>query len=215
MQKATHKNPLLLFLLAMHVAGIIGLMWPVSHPYFKSLVPFSLLFTTVAVLWFHSEWNVAFILYILLAFLIGFFIEVVGVRTGVIFGQYQYGEGMGFKVFNVPLIIGVNWVLLSYCAGVIGAIFRSSTVRAFAGAVCMTLLDFAIEPVAIHLDFWHWSSAYVPLQNYIAWFLVSFFILLIFYRLKFRKTNSIAVQVFFIQALFFVLGFALIRWSPF
>src|SRR5689334_23098853 len=37
--------------------------------------------------------------------------EVIGVATGAIFGAYSYGEVLGFKLLEVPLIIGLNWVV--------------------------------------------------------------------------------------------------------
>ena len=38
----------------------------------------------------------------------------------------------------------------------------------------MLLLDIFIEPVAIGLGFWEWQAAEVPLENYMAWFVLSF-----------------------------------------
>jgi putative membrane protein len=39
-------------------------------------------------------------------------LEVVGVKTGLIFGEYKYGSTLGIKLFEVPLIIGFNWVFV-------------------------------------------------------------------------------------------------------
>ena len=38
--------------------------------------------------------------------------EAIGVNTGLLFGTYEYGANLGFKIFGVPLIIGVNWTVL-------------------------------------------------------------------------------------------------------
>ena len=43
--------------------------------------------------------------------LIGFIFEIIGVKTGLIFGHYKYCNGLGTKVFDVPLIISLNWAL--------------------------------------------------------------------------------------------------------
>jgi putative membrane protein len=38
----------------------------------------------------------------------GFFIEAIGVNTGLIFGNYVYKTTLGWKFLETPLIIGVN-----------------------------------------------------------------------------------------------------------
>jgi putative membrane protein len=43
----------------------------------------------------------------------GFFIEAIGVNTGLIFGNYVYKTTLGWKFLETPLIIGVNWILLT------------------------------------------------------------------------------------------------------
>ena len=35
--------------------------------------------------------------------LIGFVIEVIGVKTGYVFGSYSYGDSLGFKILEVPV----------------------------------------------------------------------------------------------------------------
>ena len=49
-----------------------------------------------------------------LIFLLGFVVEVVGVQTGLIFGSYSYGATLGVKLFDTPLLIGLNWIFVSY-----------------------------------------------------------------------------------------------------
>ena len=53
------------------------------------------------------------------------------------------------------------------------------------------------------LDFWQWPGGVVPLQNYIAWFLISFALLILFQYLRFDKRNPVAAPVLALQVLFF------------
>jgi len=46
--------------------------------------------------------------------IIGFLIEVIGVKTGYIFGRYYYGQSLGYHLLSVPLLIGLNWGVLLY-----------------------------------------------------------------------------------------------------
>src|ERR1700712_798596 len=113
------QNPqfYLYLLTAMYVAGFIGLQIPTVAPFFRFLTPLNLLGSLTILLRFHQDWNRSFLLFIVLAFVIGFFIEVIGIQTGIIFGKYHYETLLGFKLFGVPPVIGFNWLMLVYCVG--------------------------------------------------------------------------------------------------
>ncbi len=42
----------------------------------------------------------------------GWLAECIGVQTGLLFGQYNYGEGLGPKLAGVPLILGILWFVM-------------------------------------------------------------------------------------------------------
>lgn len=192
-------------MLAMHIAGVIGLGMEETRELFQILTPFNLLATAAIVLHFESNKGLKYGLFILLTFLTGFFVEVAGVETGLIFGEYNYGQTLGYKVFDVPLAIGLNWIVLIYCTGHLAKqIFNNLWARVISGAAIMTLLDFIIEPVAIAYDFWSWDSAVIPLQNYGAWFLISTFLLILFNKLMPESNNPLAIRLLYIQVGFFI-----------
>lgn len=193
-------------LIAMYIAGFIGLQVDSVRPLFLYLVPYNLIASALILLRFHTDWNRAFILFCLFTFLVGYWIEVLGVKTGLIFGYYHYGEVLGVKMLDVPLLIGVNWLMLIYSIGAITNQLRQPIwVKLLVGALMMVTLDFFIEPVAITLDFWQWETALIPIQNYIAWFVVSVMLLGVYYSLQFGKENRMAGLFFMVQLGFFAL----------
>ena len=193
-------------LAAMHLAGFVGLQLPTLRPYFQPLVPFNLVVSAVLLLLFHAHWSRPFLLFCALVFLVGYGVEVVGVSSGLIFGHYGYGKALGTHLLSVPPLIGLNWLILVYCTGVMGATLRATRwVRATAGAFLMVVVDFFIEQVAGPLDFWHWQDDRIPLQNYLAWFAVAWVLLAGFHALPFRKSNRLAPFLYTAQLLFFVL----------
>ncbi len=193
-------------MLAMHVAGAIGLAIDESRELFQWLTPFNLLATAAIVLHFESNKGLRYGLFIILTFLIGFFVEVIGVSTGQIFGVYSYGETLGYKVLKVPLAIGLNWVVLIYAtAQLSNSLFKNLLARVGTGAALMTAMDYLIEPVAISYDFWSWESATIPLQNYVAWFLISAALHVLFQKLMPNSNNSLAIRLLYIQVGFFIL----------
>lgn len=210
------RRVIFIILPLMYLTGLIGLNVPQLSPYFRLLIPFNLLASLALLLLFHADWRPTFLLYCLLAFSAGFLIEVVGVHTGQIFGEYTYGEALGLKLAEVPLVIGTNWLMLTYlCGSVADRLFDKIWVKIIVAAGIMTLLDVIIEPVAIRLDFWNWHHGTIPLQNYVAWYVISAVLFLGFYQLPFRKTNAIAPLLLGLQFLFFGLNslLQLIDWQ--
>lgn len=200
------QKGLLALMTATYLAGIVGLQLSFSLPYFIALTPFNLLLSAGILLAFHTDWSPSFLLFCLLSYFTGFFVEVAGVASGLIFGQYEYGETLGVKWWNVPLIIGLNWFMLIYCTGIIGARLRIPLVwKAAVASSLMVLLDLFIEPVAIAYDFWSWGTPQVPVQNYVAWFGISFCLHLLFYSLPFRKKNPAAKLLYLLQLIFFLI----------
>ena len=127
-----------------------------------------------------------------------------GVKTGLLFGHYTYGNTLGWKLLDVPLAIGLNWVVLVYCAGMLAKkLTKSLHVAALLGALIMTLIDLLIEPVAITYDFWQWKGSEIPMTNYMGWFVLSLGLQYLFNFLAPRSNNPLAIKLLFILAGFF------------
>jgi putative membrane protein len=191
-------------ILLFHVSGRIG-MQTSSKEWFLTLTPLNLLVSFLVLVRHEHYTSIRFILFTFSILFLGFFVEVVGVNTGLIFGQYSYGPVLGFKIFNTPLMIGFNWFIMVFCVGVILEKLKLAVLfKALIGAAIMTLCDYIIEPVAIALNFWSWFETTIPIQNYIAWYLFSFLFLLIFYYSKIEKTSKVAPWLLAIQMIFFL-----------
>lgn len=190
-------------LLIVHIAGIIGLQTS-YRDLFLGLTPINLLLSASLLFINHQQFNKNFILFAVITLLSGFFVEVAGVRTGAIFGSYWYEETLGWKVLNVPVVISVNWLMLVYSAGVISNKLNANIIlKSATGAALLLILDLLIEQNAHNYKFWSWMDGKIPMQNYIAWFLVSFVLLLLFHSLKFKKENKLAPVLYIVQLLFF------------
>ncbi|MFD2034463.1 carotenoid biosynthesis protein [Belliella marina] len=189
-----------------HVVGLLGMAMPLLRPYFQFLTPFHLLLCTGLLFYFHKNWNLAFFLFIFLAFGLGYGSEVMGVQTGFPFGNYVYGPVLGFRLFEVPLLIGVNWLLLVYVSGeIFHRRISNDYLAAAAGATIMVMLDILIEPVAVKLDFWDWKDGIIPVSNFVGWFFVAFFIQLVYRKLSFIKSNPLSLYLLINLAAFFTL----------
>ena len=76
-------------------------------------------------------------------------------------------------------------------------------VKALLAAVIMVTLDFLIEPVAISLGFWFWTTPDIPLQNYLGWFAIAFVLCLGFHFFLKDNLNFAAVALLILQFIFF------------
>nr|WKN35805.1 carotenoid biosynthesis protein [Tunicatimonas sp. TK19036] len=188
------------------MAGVIGLAWPVTRPYFEWATPVNLIVSAIILLTFHTQWNISFYIFLIISILLGYSIEVIGVHTQAIFGAYQYGNTLGYKLLDVPLVIGVNWLILAYGFGCICAqIPIPPLFKALIAALFMVALDYIIEPVAVYFDFWRWENNTIPLQNYLGWFGVATAMQTMFMYLPFKKQNLISFYLIVTQIIFFLL----------
>jgi putative membrane protein len=100
------------------------------------------------------------------------------------------------------LLIGINWAILLYCTAQFSK-FKNSIVNALFGALLMVLLDYFIEQNAAKFDFWYWKNAIIPLQNYIAWFIISFLLNLLVQKHLSQKPNFTAKAFYLVEFAFF------------
>lgn len=194
------------FWIIYYSVGVVGFAIPVTRELFKDLIGVSIFLSIVLLFYFHNNRDLRFIISSLLVFLGGFFIEALGVSTGIVFGTYQYGGVLGPKVLQTPLLIGLNWWMLIY---IVWQMVQKATSDTFSqlilGATLMTGYDIFLEPVAMATGMWSWQGGVVPVQNYLAWFIISFTFFGIFKLAKSHYSNPVAERLFVVQVAFFVL----------
>ena len=197
-----YKSFLLYFLILVYVSGSIGFI--VNPLFFSPFTPYTLLLTCFVFL-IHSPLakRKFLIAFFSIAFL-GFIIEVIGVKTGLVFGKYSYGDGLGFKLLNVPLIISINWAMLIFAGiRIVSGIFANKIISLLAAAVLVTLIDLLIEQVAPKLDFWQFEGGFPGLHNYLGWIGVAFFTSYFFYPTIIKGNRSVSLIILILQIIFF------------
>lgn len=194
-----------IFILALfHVSGMIAVLFTPFDQFFLSLTPLNLLISAFLVFHFHGKFSVKQVISFIGIAFAGFGIEALGVATGKIFGVYQYGPVLGWKIFETPLMIGVNWILLTYSMTFSWSkIIKNKWIVAFVSAISLVLFDLIIEPVAIIYNLWRWENHDVPLQNYVAWGVIAFIFCSLIAHVKKDSNNQLAPFLILVQAVFF------------
>ena len=155
------------------ISGILGIMSSASES-FLALTPLYLSLNFLLVLLCSKEKSIRALKAISIPTLLGFITEVLGVNFDLIYGSYTYGENLGLKILGVPLVICLNWCLLTIVSADVAKLITPNKVtRILIGALLMTILDVIIEISAPRFDFWVFKDGIVPIQNYFAWFIVS------------------------------------------
>jgi bisanhydrobacterioruberin hydratase len=193
----------LLVLIVFHVVGIGGLLSPYKH-LFLLLTPLNLILSGL-LLWInHTSPTKTWVYFVVFTFTLGFLMEYLGANFGFLFGDYSYGETLGFKLWNVPLIIGLNWILIIYSvATTLDSTSLPVWAKIFLGSCLAVFMDWLIEPIAIQFDFWNWDGTEIPLQNYSGWMLTSLVMLSAYYLWRVRAKNKLALPLFIVQGTFF------------
>ena len=192
-----------------HICGLLGIIYG-NREWFIAFTPINL-FVSFALLFINQvELERKNLLAGLAIFLIGMISEILGVQYGLIFGDYIYLNNLGFKILGVPIMIGINWIILTYITGSFSNyIFNANKKAAIVfGAVLMVVLDLLIEPVAPELGFWAFDSIFAPLQNYIGWFIIGLLVQGIFHYSTYKKDTTFSFHLLLVQIFFFtVLNF--------
>lgn len=193
----------LIFIL--YSVGLVCMFISSLKPSVLALTPYTLLISFILLLSSY-KWKKSLLMVSVTLMVLGFLVEWLGVKTGWVFGSYAYGSVLGPKLFDVPLIIGVNWAMLALiCHGMAHFFVPHQWGSIFLGAALMTGMDFLMEPVAVANGYWHWKDGIIPVYNYVCWFVVAWIANALIHRVSLTKMNNISLVLFLVLNLFFLI----------
>ncbi len=190
--------------LLFHATGLVGLLFSHDPGFYLRFTPLTLLLSAALLVAFQPGRNAAFWQFCLTVGLLGFVAEVVGVQTGQVFGHYAYGDALGPKWLDVPPLMALNWVIITYLAGVLAhRLPLGELARTLVAALLMVGFDLCLELPASRYDFWHWTGGVIPFRNFRDWFILACVAQMLFNRARFAKTNALVPFLYVVQLLFF------------
>jgi putative membrane protein len=202
------KTYLMWFLVLVYFCGTIG--FAVNPDFFKPFTPYTLIFTSFVFLLYQPWQNITYSSAFAVTLLFGYAAEAIGIKTGWIFGDYYYGDSLGYKLLGVPLVISLNWALLIACGVLVStSLTKNKVLASLISAATITALDVLIEQVCAKMDFWYFNSGIAGIHNYIGWFLISFLFSFLFFKSFSKGNKRIALQIICLQIFFFGLTYIL------
>lgn len=194
------------FIVIFYIVGFLGFIIPFTKAFFIVITPVALLLNTYLLIVYHQSISLKDILIFCLIFLSGYLIELVGIRTGLIFGHYIYGKTLGVKLFETPLLIGVNWLFLTYTASTITDYLNvKKWLSVFISPLFMVAYDVVLEQVAPKINMWSWDDSTVPFKNFMAWYMVALVFSFLLKIFKIETRNPLGAILFISQFVFFLL----------
>jgi putative membrane protein len=137
-------------------------------------------------------------------FIVGMFAEWLGITTGLLFGDYDYGTNFGIKIAGVPLLIGSYWALLTFITMSITDFLKTNIfIKMVLAASLMVFLDFFMEASAARFNFWEFLGNEPPLLNYISCFLLGLLFQGILRLLKINGDKVFSLNLYLAQFSFF------------
>jgi len=192
------------FLWLINISGFFGMLSD-QNEFFLSTTPYVLSLTLLLLILNHNLSSKKSKIGLMLIFLFGLIVELLGVNYGLFFGDYSYGANLGSKIYGVPYVIGFNWVLLIIATGSVSdkLIKGKEVYKIIFASFLMVLIDLLIEKSAPKLDFWEFVISPVPFSNYLWWFIFSLCFQYIFFKTVKTKEYNLSSNILVIQFIFF------------
>ena len=192
------------FLWLINISGFFGILSD-QNEFFLSTTPYVLSLTLLLLILNHDLSDKKSKTGLILIFLFGLIVEILGVNYGLFFGEYSYGANLGPKIYEVPYVIGFNWVLLIIATGSVSdkLIKGKEIYKILFASFLMVLIDLLIEKSAPKIDFWEFVISPVPFSNYLWWFIFSLCFQYIFFKTVKTKEYNLSSNILVIQFLFF------------
>ncbi|MBT8195696.1 MAG: carotenoid biosynthesis protein [Bacteroidia bacterium] len=202
---ANHKHNISVFTVWLfHISALIGIALGFKE-WFITKTPLNLIIIAVLLILNFPINSIKKVNIALLFIFLSMLVEWIGVHNDFLFGSYYYGENLGVKIFGVPLLIGLNWAVLTLTTAAIAQkLFRNSLIKIAAGSALMVFLDVFLEIAAPNIDFWYFENNIAPVRNYIAWFAIGLLLHFIYNKSKIKGEFVFSLHVYLVQLIFFI-----------
>lgn len=133
------------------------------------------------------------LIYLMFIYILSFGISNLGAQTGLVFGDYGYGDKLGPLLFGTPILIGTIWIIvLIGCLSISRKLSSNKVIIVLNAAMILTIFDVLIEPLASKMGYWSWDRLYPELFNFISWLVLGLIFSMIAMKFNIAFRNSLA-----------------------
>ncbi len=185
----------------------LGHLVPLTYKVMLSATPY-LFMVAMGVVYinFESKQKEILTMWVLGLFIFIFIAELIGTKTGLIFGRHSYTDILGFRLIGVSLLFMLNWAFVIWGSVLLANIFiKNKYLAAVTAGLITVVYALFLEPAATKLFYWSWINNVIPIKNYITWFFISAIASYIYIKLEIKTKAKLPVYYLAIQTLFFLL----------
>jgi uncharacterized membrane protein len=221
------RSPVVLGLPWVLAVATIGLMvaYPLVHGTARRdlvvaiVVTFFLASVSHAWVWRGLAWTLGFCV---IAVGGGLAVEVLGLRTGVPFGDYVYTGTLTRTVFGVPWVVPLAWAMVAYPSLVLARrVSHSPVLVPVIGGIALAGWDLFLDPMMTAEGYWRYTNVTFPLPHvpgipgvdYLGWLVTAVVMMALLDRLPDRPVpdgqpallylwtyvSSVAANLFFLH----------------
>ena len=121
-----------------------------------------------------------FVKFVSIALITTIIVEIIGVKTGIPFGAYEYDPArLGPTLFQVPLLIPFAWFMMLYPSWlVVNDLAKAKIPAVLLSSLLMASWDLYLDPQMVNEGYWTWfisgaPSREIPVSNFVGWFITA------------------------------------------
>lgn len=148
---------------------------------------------------YNALGRVRLIKFVSIALVATIVIEIIGVKTGIPFGVYEYDLArLGPTLLQVPLLIPFAWFMMLYPAWlVVGDLVKAKVPAILMSALLMATWDLYLDPQMVNEGYWTWftsgvPSKEIPISNFLGWFITAAIIFTLISRFVGFPTSQVS-----------------------
>lgn len=150
-----------------------------------------------------------YLIIIIFTMIFTWFLELLSVNTGFPFGNYLYINTLQPQILNIPIAIAFAWPFAVLTSLSIAKRLFSRTsnniLLSLLSALIIVIFDLFLEMAAISELYWAWDATWVPISNFITWFVIGFIVSYILLINKEIELPNILIHFYFAQIAYFIL----------
>jgi putative membrane protein len=126
-------------------------------------------------------------------------LEIIGTNTGLVFGEYSYGNNLSMKILGVPVTIGLLWIIV-----ILGSVSVANrlNLKPYWSGLFLILFDIPLEMIATNRGFWHFNEG-VSIMNFLVWGVIGVLFSYYLYGLKIKFASKTGSALFIGQGIVF------------
>ena len=169
------------------IAILLQVMYPLVDGEFLRLLTINVVYWGAGAMLLHALLSYGFryaFTYFSFTFAFALIIEHVGVLTAWPFGDYAYSNDLGYKVYEVPLVVPFAWIMMAHPVLIAARRIAGHWIFLY-GGVALAAWDLFLDPMMVASGRWSWkvTGAHVPFQpeiplsNTFGWLLSGMFLI--------------------------------------